>query len=74
MTITRQPLTEIFNELHNTYHITITYDAAAVKNMDFTGTFNSEKESLESFLSTLCDLNELTLKKTKDKGFSIQPR
>jgi transmembrane sensor len=74
MTFTRQPLTEIFNELHNAYHITISYDTAAVKNIDFTGTFNSEKESLESFLSTLCDLNELTLKKTKDKGFSIQPR
>lgn len=73
MTFTRQPLTEIFNELHNAYHITITYDAAAVKNIDFTGTFNSEKESLGSFLSTLCDLNDLTLKKT-NKGFSIQPR
>jgi len=73
MTFTRQPLTDIFNELHNAYHITITYDAAAVKNIDFTGTFNSEKESLESFLSTLCDLNDLTLKKT-NKGFTIQPR
>jgi len=73
MTFTRQPLIEIFNELHNTYHITISYDAATVKNMDFTGTFNSEKESLESFLNTLCDLNELQLKKT-GKGFAIEPK
>lgn len=73
MTFTRQPLIEIFNELHNTYHITISYDAATVKNMDFTGTFNSEKENLESFLNTLCDLNELQLKKT-GKGFAIEPK
>ena len=73
MTFTRQPLTDIFKELQATYHITITYDAAGVKNMDFTGTFNSEKETLESFLSTICSLNDLTLKKTKGNGFSIRP-
>ncbi|GGB25170.1 FecR family protein [Puia dinghuensis] len=73
MTFTRQPLADIFKELQATYHITITYDPAGVKNMDFTGTFNSEKETLESFLSTLCSLNDLTLKKTKGKGFSIRP-
>ena len=73
MSFTREPLTEIVNELHNAYHITITYDSAALKNIDFTGTFNSEKESLESFLTTLCELNELQLKKT-DKGFSIEPK
>jgi len=73
MSFTRQPLTEIFNELHNAYHITISYDSVALKNIDFTGTFNSGKESLESFLTTLCELNELQLKKT-DKGFSVEPK
>jgi ferric-dicitrate binding protein FerR (iron transport regulator) len=72
MTFTRQPLADIFKELQGIYHITITYDADDVKNMGFTGTFNSEKETLEAFLSTICDLNDLTLKKTKGNGFSIQ--
>jgi transmembrane sensor len=73
MSFTRQPLAEIFEALHNAYHITIAYNRAGVENMDFTGTFNSEKETLESFLSTLCSLNDLTLKKTKG-GFSIQAK
>ena len=74
MTFTRQPLADIFHELQKTYQIKIVYDPAGVKNMDFTGTFNSEKETLESFLSTLCDLNELALKKTKGNGFSVQTK
>lgn len=74
MTFTRQPLPDIFRELQAAYPITIAYDAATVKNMDFTGTFNSEKETLESFLSTLCSLNDLTLKKTKGNGFYIQAK
>lgn len=70
----KQPLTEIFDLLQKQYAITILYEADALKNMDFTGVFNSDKETLESFLGTLCDLNELTLKKTGSKSFSIQTK
>lgn len=74
MTFTREPLADIFRELQTAYHLTIVYDRNSVKNMDFTGTFNSGKETLESFLSTLCSLNDLTLRKTKGNGFSIQAK
>jgi transmembrane sensor len=71
---TKKPLTEIFDLLQKQYAVTITYDRAGLKNMDFTGVFDSDKETLESFLSTLCDLNELTFKKTGDKSFSIHTK
>lgn len=71
---TKQPLAEIFDLLQKQYAITISYDADGLKNMDFTGVFNSDKETLESFLGTLCDLNELTLEKTGNNKFSIQTK
>lgn len=71
---TKQPLTEIFDLLQKQYALTIAYDAAGLKNMDFTGVFDSDKETLESFLGTLCDLNELTLKKTGENKFLIQTK
>lgn len=67
-----RPLTEIFALLQKEYHVSITYDAAALVNMTFTGRLNRAKESLESFLNTVCDLNELSLKKISDNSFSIQ--
>ena len=71
---TKQPLTEIFDLLQKQYAVTIAYDVAGLKNMDFTGVFDSDKETLESFLGTLCDLNELTLKKTGENKFLIQTK
>lgn len=68
---TKQPLAEIFNLLQKQYAITISYDVESLKNMDFTGVFNKDKETLESFLSTLCELNDLTLKKTSGNTYSI---
>ena len=67
-----RPLTEIFSLLQKEYNVTITYDAAALSNMTFTGRLNRGKESLGSFLNTVCDLNELSLKKISDNSFSIQ--
>jgi len=69
---TNRSLSEICALLQKEYGVTITYDAAALQNMSFTGKLDRNKESIESFLSTLCDLNELTLKKVSDKSFSIQ--
>ena len=71
---TKQPLAEIFDLLQKQNAVTIVYDAGGLKNMDFTGTFDSDKETLESFLSTLCDLNELTLKKAGGNRFLIQTK
>ncbi|HEY8968475.1 MAG TPA: FecR domain-containing protein, partial [Puia sp.] len=71
---TEKPLTEIFSLLQKEYKVTIAYDVAALQNMSFTGRLDRNRESLESFLNTLCDLNELTLKKISDKSFSIQAK
>jgi len=68
----KQPLTEIFARLQKECKVSITYDPASMKNIDFTGAFDKNKETLESFLNTLCDLNDLTLKKTDQNTFSIQ--
>lgn len=67
----KTPLSELFEQLQGKLNVHITYDHACVKNMDFTGTFDSRKESLASFLGTLCDLNELKLQQVNSKRFSI---
>ena len=72
MDFSNRPLSEIFSLLQQECGVMINYDAAALQNMSFTGKLDRNKESIESFLNTLCDLNELTLKKISDKHFSIQ--
>jgi len=74
MKFNKQPLEEIFTALQQEYKVTIKYEPAILKNMDFTGAFDSSKETIESFLSTLCDLNELTLIKINGNSFSIQQK
>ena len=69
-----QSLGSIFTILQKECNATITYDAATMKNIDFTGTFDKNKETLESFLNMLCGLNELILTKTGDNSFSIQTK
>lgn len=71
---TRQPLPDVLSLLGKEYKVTISYDTAGMKNMDFTGVFNHDKETLESFLGTLCDLNGLTLIKQKANHFSIREK
>jgi len=68
----RQSLADIFSILQKETKTTIEYDTAGMKNIDFTGSFDKDRETLESFLSTLCSLNELTISKTGANHFSIQ--
>jgi ferric-dicitrate binding protein FerR (iron transport regulator) len=72
LNFTNRPLEEIFSLLQKEYNVSISFDPTTLQNMTFTGSLNKEKESLESFLNTLCDLNELSLKKISDNSFSIQ--
>jgi ferric-dicitrate binding protein FerR (iron transport regulator) len=72
LNFTNRPLEEIFSLLQKEYNVSISFDPAALQNMTFTGSLNKDKESLESFLNTLCDLNELSLKKISDNSFTIQ--
>jgi ferric-dicitrate binding protein FerR (iron transport regulator) len=68
----KQSLADIFSVLQKECKTTIEYDTAGLKNMDFTGSFDKGKETLESFLSTLCSLNDLNFSKTGANHFSIQ--
>jgi len=72
LTFTNRPLEEIFSLLQKEYNVSISSDPATLQNMTFTGSLNKDKESLESFLNTLCDLNDLSIKKISDNSFSIQ--
>jgi ferric-dicitrate binding protein FerR (iron transport regulator) len=74
LSFTKESLGEIFNQLQKECSVTISYDGVNLQNMEFTGVFNSGKETVESFLSTLCEINELTLKKTAGKSYSIQAK
>jgi transmembrane sensor len=74
LSFTKESLADIFNQLQKECSVTISCDGVNLQNMEFTGVFNSGKETVESFLSTLCEINELTLKKTAGKSFSIQAK
>ena len=74
LSFTKESLADIFNQLQKECSVTISCDGVNLQNMEFTGVFDSGKETVESFLSTLCEINELTLKKTAGKSFSIQAK
>ncbi|WP_431214635.1 FecR domain-containing protein [Puia sp. P3] len=74
LSFTKESLAEIFNQLQKECSVTISYDGVSLQNMEFTGVFNGGMETVESFLSTLCEINELTLKKTAGKSYSIQAK
>lgn len=68
----KQSIAEIITQLQKEYKLTIDYDDDVIKNMDFTGTFDPSNATVESFLETLCLLNDLALAKTNDHHFSMQ--
>ncbi|MDH7461031.1 FecR family protein [Chitinophagaceae bacterium 26-R-25] len=68
----KQSIAEILTQLQKEYKLTIDYNEDVIKNMDFTGTYDPSNATVESFLETLCLLNDLTLTKTNDHHFSIQ--
>jgi len=70
-TFNRQSLAEILDLLQHACRVSITYDTTAIKNIDFTGSFNKDKETIENFLSTLCTLNELAFTMNGPESFSI---
>lgn len=72
MNFNKESIAEILTQLQKEEKLTIDYNGDAIKNMDFTGTFDPSKTTIESFLETLCLLNDLTLTKTDDHHFAIQ--
>jgi ferric-dicitrate binding protein FerR (iron transport regulator) len=68
----KQSVAEILTQLHKEYKLTIDYNDEVIRNMDFTGTFDPSNATVDSFLETLCMLNDLTLTKINDHHYSIQ--
>ncbi|MBV4355699.1 FecR family protein [Pinibacter aurantiacus] len=68
----KQSIAEILTQLQKEYKLIIDYNDDVIRNMDFTGTYDPSGATVESFLETLCMLNDLTLTKTNDHHFSIQ--
>jgi len=68
----KESIAEILTQLQTEYKLAIDYNNDVIKNMDFTGTYDPSNATVESFLETLCLLNDLTLTKTNDHHFSIQ--
>lgn len=62
LTFNNESLANILNTIGSTYHLRFEYKEGLLDNMNFTGVFDGNKESLESFLNTLGTLNSLILK------------
>lgn len=65
-TFNNEPLANIFRLMSEKYHLTIHCQEGTLTDMSFTGTFDSSKESLTDFLSTIATLNNLTMKQTNN--------
>ncbi|MBC9930138.1 FecR family protein [Chitinophaga qingshengii] len=65
-TFNNEPLANIFRLMSEKYRLTIQYQEGTLTDMSFTGTFDSSKESLTDFLSTIATLNNLTIKQTNN--------
>ncbi|MBC9909703.1 FecR family protein [Chitinophaga varians] len=65
-TFNNEPLVNIFRLMSEKYHLTIQCQEGTLTDMSFTGTFDSSKESLTDFLSTIATLNNLTMKQTNN--------
>ncbi|HEY9258605.1 FecR family protein, partial [Chitinophaga sp.] len=63
-TFSNEPLANVFRLMSEKYKITIQCQESTLTDMSFTGTFDSSKESLTDFLSTIATLNNLTIKHT----------
>jgi ferric-dicitrate binding protein FerR (iron transport regulator) len=64
LTFDNEPLAAVLQTIGTAYHLRLVYKPDLLNNMSFTGVFDPKKESLESFLSTIGILNNLTLKQT----------
>lgn len=67
-----EPLANIFRLMSEKYKVTIQCQESTLTDMSFTGTFDSSKESLTDFLSTIATLNNLTIKHTNNVIYITQ--
>lgn len=65
-------LADVFRVLEYHYHITVQYNPAAIKGMQFTGTFK-KTGTAQNALATVAAVNKLTLLKSGKADFKIAP-
>jgi len=66
LTFDNEPLINILDTLGAAYGLKLIYRQELLKDMRFTGAFNSRKETLDSFLGTLAVLYNITIKQDKN--------
>ncbi len=67
-----EPLAGVFRQLSEKYHVKIQYTENSLTGMNFTGTFDSSKETLKQFLATIGTLNNLTINQKDDVIYIVQ--
>ncbi|WP_436486811.1 FecR family protein [Chitinophaga sp. ARDCPP14] len=72
ITFSNEPLTGVFRQMSEKYHVSIQYTASSLTGMNFTGTFDSSKETLKEFLTTIGTLNNLTINQKDDVIYIVQ--
>lgn len=72
LSFNNEPLENIFKQLSGKYQVKIQYTPAMLTDMNFTGVFDSSKETLKEFLTTIGTLNNLTINQKSDVVYIIQ--
>ncbi|WP_293312213.1 FecR family protein [Pedobacter sp. UBA5917] len=68
-----EPLAGVFDALENKLNIKIKYTAVQLNRKVFTGQYEFGRDDIDSFLSMLCSLNNLTVEKT-EVGYTIKKK
>lgn len=67
-----EPLENIFKQLSEKYQVKIQYTPAMLTDMNFTGVFDNNKETLKDFLTTIGTLNNLTINQKNSLIYIVQ--
>ncbi len=72
LTFNNEPLASIFRQMSEKYQVKIQYTENNLTGMNFTGVFDSSKETLKDFLTTIGTLNNLTINQKDDVSYIVQ--
>ncbi|SEW51709.1 FecR family protein [Chitinophaga arvensicola] len=72
LTFNNEPLESIFRQMSEKYQVKIQYTASTLTGMNFTGVFDSNKETLKDFLTTIGTLNNLTINQKDNVSYIVQ--
>lgn len=72
ITFNNEPLAGVFRQLAEKYQVKIQYTESSLTGMNFTGSFDSSKETLKEFLATIGTLNNLTINQKDNVIYIVQ--